>query len=261
MPGLTMLKYGYAKCCAEITKDTSSAMSSEENASSAQQGPQQRHATHAQSAQHATSDVTSQLHSQHQRRPRSVPSSQQQPHAPNQNGGHEHNPQGRLIDGRRQNQNGRPRSAKAYTNPHAYNSALESDPKAMTTSHRLRDDMTMSELIDYEDDGGDSLIDSVAEMGEQFDESTARIFIALFDYDPYTMSPNTEGADEELPFKEGQLIKVSELGQFIKVSEMGQFIKVSELCQFIRVSGLGQLIKVSELGHEVRYAFNAMRRP
>ena len=32
--------------------------------------------------------------------------------------------------------------------------------------------------------------------------------MALFDYDPPTMSPNPEACDEELPFREGQLIKV-----------------------------------------------------
>ncbi|XP_012878650.1 PREDICTED: RIMS-binding protein 2 [Dipodomys ordii] len=36
----------------------------------------------------------------------------------------------------------------------------------------------------------------------------ARIFVALFDYDPLTMSPNPDAAEEELPFKEGQIIKV-----------------------------------------------------
>ncbi|XP_063310420.1 RIMS-binding protein 2 isoform X4 [Pelobates fuscus] len=35
-----------------------------------------------------------------------------------------------------------------------------------------------------------------------------RIFVALFDYDPRTMSPNPDAAEEELPFKEGQIIKV-----------------------------------------------------
>ena len=32
--------------------------------------------------------------------------------------------------------------------------------------------------------------------------------MALFDYDPLTMSPNPDAAEEELPFKEGQVIKV-----------------------------------------------------
>ena len=35
-----------------------------------------------------------------------------------------------------------------------------------------------------------------------------RIFVALFDYDPPTMSPNPDACDEELPFREGQLLKV-----------------------------------------------------
>lgn len=39
------------------------------------------------------------------------------------------------------------------------------------------------------------------------DELT-RVFVALFDYDPLSMSPNPDAADEELPFKEGQIIKV-----------------------------------------------------
>ncbi|XP_039635898.1 RIMS-binding protein 2 isoform X2 [Perca fluviatilis] len=45
-----------------------------------------------------------------------------------------------------------------------------------------------------------------------YDESEAeesfRIFVALFDYDPLSMSPNPDAADEELPFKEGQIIRV-----------------------------------------------------
>ncbi|XP_030000343.1 RIMS-binding protein 2 isoform X10 [Sphaeramia orbicularis] len=44
------------------------------------------------------------------------------------------------------------------------------------------------------------------EESEQ-DELT-RVFVALFDYDPLSMSPNPDAADEELPFKEGQIIKV-----------------------------------------------------
>nr|XP_057912566.1 RIMS-binding protein 2 isoform X3 [Doryrhamphus excisus] len=45
-----------------------------------------------------------------------------------------------------------------------------------------------------------------------FDESepeeTFRVFVALFDYDPLSMSPNPDAADEELPFKEGQIIRI-----------------------------------------------------
>ncbi|XP_046645489.1 uncharacterized protein LOC124336002 isoform X6 [Daphnia pulicaria] len=39
-------------------------------------------------------------------------------------------------------------------------------------------------------------------------QQQTRIFVALFDYDPPTMSPNPDACDEELPFREGQLIKV-----------------------------------------------------
>ncbi|KAI1900880.1 hypothetical protein AGOR_G00054400 [Albula goreensis] len=39
-------------------------------------------------------------------------------------------------------------------------------------------------------------------------EDLSRIFVALFDYDPLSMSPNPDAADEELPFKEGQIIKI-----------------------------------------------------
>ncbi|NWX15908.1 RIMB1 protein, partial [Aegotheles bennettii] len=35
-----------------------------------------------------------------------------------------------------------------------------------------------------------------------------RVFVALFDYDPISMSPNPDAAEEELPFKEGQILKV-----------------------------------------------------
>ncbi|XP_074526369.1 RIMS-binding protein 2 isoform X9 [Halichoeres trimaculatus] len=47
---------------------------------------------------------------------------------------------------------------------------------------------------------------------DYYDESEPdemiRVFVALFDYDPMSMSPNPDAADEELPFKEGQIIKV-----------------------------------------------------
>lgn len=36
-----------------------------------------------------------------------------------------------------------------------------------------------------------------------------RYFVALFDYDPLTMSPNPDSCEEELPFREGDTVKVS----------------------------------------------------
>ncbi|XP_054857794.1 peripheral-type benzodiazepine receptor-associated protein 1 [Eublepharis macularius] len=40
------------------------------------------------------------------------------------------------------------------------------------------------------------------------DGNSARLFVALFDYDPVSMSPNPDAAEEELPFQEGQILKV-----------------------------------------------------
>ena len=47
-----------------------------------------------------------------------------------------------------------------------------------------------------------------SEMSEHFAEQV-RYFIALYSYDPLQQSPNADGADEELPFIEGDIIKVN----------------------------------------------------
>lgn len=39
-------------------------------------------------------------------------------------------------------------------------------------------------------------------------EEQVRVFLALYDYDPSTMSPNPDAEEEELAFNEGELIKV-----------------------------------------------------
>uniref|UniRef100_H3CFY7 RIMS-binding protein 2 n=1 Tax=Tetraodon nigroviridis TaxID=99883 RepID=H3CFY7_TETNG len=49
---------------------------------------------------------------------------------------------------------------------------------------------------------------SLEDYDESEPEELTRVFVALFDYDPMSMSPNPDAADEELPFKEGQIIKV-----------------------------------------------------
>ena len=46
------------------------------------------------------------------------------------------------------------------------------------------------------------------ESGRPIGDSEVRVFVALFPYDPAAMSPNPDAAEEELPFKEGQIIKV-----------------------------------------------------
>ncbi|KAM4649199.1 RIMS-binding protein 2 isoform 2-T2 [Amazona ochrocephala] len=70
---------------------------------------------------------------------------------------------------------------------------------------------TMAPESRYDGYGGhDHLSPDIYEESETdpgTDLST-RIFVALFDYDPLTMSPNPDAAEEELPFKEGQIIKV-----------------------------------------------------
>lgn len=40
-------------------------------------------------------------------------------------------------------------------------------------------------------------------------QNQQRWFVALYDYDPMSASPNPETADEELPFREGDVIKVN----------------------------------------------------
>ncbi|KAI1902883.1 hypothetical protein AGOR_G00020890 [Albula goreensis] len=47
-----------------------------------------------------------------------------------------------------------------------------------------------------------------AETNSLVAEGEVRIFVALFPYDPAIMSPNPDATEEELPFKEGQIIKV-----------------------------------------------------
>lgn len=44
---------------------------------------------------------------------------------------------------------------------------------------------------------------------QQMQQKKARFFMAMFDYDPSTMSPNPDGCEEELPFQEGDTIKVT----------------------------------------------------
>lgn len=42
----------------------------------------------------------------------------------------------------------------------------------------------------------------------QLQQKKPRFFMAMFDYDPSTMSPNPDGCEEELAFQEGDTIKV-----------------------------------------------------
>ncbi|KAI8513186.1 benzodiazepine receptor binding [Branchiostoma belcheri] len=64
--------------------------------------------------------------------------------------------------------------------------------------------LKLPEEDDYSS-GGES--DVTLRDSMEGDSAAPRWFVALFDYDPMTMSPNPDAADEELPFREGQLIK------------------------------------------------------
>ncbi|XP_078193868.1 RIMS-binding protein 2 isoform X12 [Callithrix jacchus] len=80
-------------------------------------------------------------------------------------------------------------------------------PRGSTGPQRSRP-VTVPSIDEY---GRDRLSPDFYEESETdpgAEELPARIFVALFDYDPLTMSPNPDAAEEELPFKEGQIIKV-----------------------------------------------------
>lgn len=51
-----------------------------------------------------------------------------------------------------------------------------------------------------------------------------RYFIALFDYDPTTMSPNPDACEEELPFNEGDSIKVRFIYLFLFEANLRQLM-------------------------------------
>ncbi len=46
------------------------------------------------------------------------------------------------------------------------------------------------------------------ESAREMFEPNVRLFVALFSYNPAVMSPNPETMEEELPFEQGQIIKV-----------------------------------------------------
>ncbi|KAL3858376.1 hypothetical protein ACJMK2_012967, partial [Sinanodonta woodiana] len=74
------------------------------------------------------------------------------------------------------------------------------------TPYKIREDITESEIIDYEDNGD---VDSISgEINPPIHDNHVRLFVALFDYDPVHMSPNLDSLEEELPFREGQILKV-----------------------------------------------------
>lgn len=74
---------------------------------------------------------------------------------------------------------------------------------------------------------------SLDDYDESEPEELTRVFVALFDYDPMSMSPNPDAADEELPFKEGQIIKVGE--SFLAVTLHFPFPISPECCGHLQI--------------------------
>uniref|UniRef100_A0A3Q3WES0 RIMS-binding protein 2 n=1 Tax=Mola mola TaxID=94237 RepID=A0A3Q3WES0_MOLML len=60
----------------------------------------------------------------------------------------------------------------------------------------------------YSDHIGETQAKGCVDSPKMRGDGNIRIFVALFPYDPATMSPNPDAAEEELPFSEGQIIKV-----------------------------------------------------
>lgn len=76
--------------------------------------------------------------------------------------------------------------------------------------------------------------------------NNVRVFIALFTYDPITMSPNTDGVDEELAFAEGDLIKI-----FGECDEDGFFYgELHDKCGFVP-SNMVQEVNLSDFGNSL----------
>ncbi|XP_039766212.1 RIMS-binding protein 2 isoform X8 [Ornithorhynchus anatinus] len=110
-----------------------------------------------------------------------------------------------------------PREAEDYVllgNPASAGRADRVDPTGRRLSHGSAGPQRPRPMMVPSIDGycsRDRLSPDVYEESETdpgAEDISARIFVALFDYDPLTMSPNPDAAEEELPFKEGQIIKV-----------------------------------------------------
>ncbi|CAH1800846.1 unnamed protein product, partial [Owenia fusiformis] len=90
------------------------------------------------------------------------------------------------------------RGSSHYSNQS--NNMDTSSGKTKSRKMGIVQNMDVQDSLEYDEDSYESDID--------FTEGEVRIFIALFDYDPKSMSPNAEECEDELPFKEGQLIKI-----------------------------------------------------
>lgn len=83
-------------------------------------------------------------------------------------------------------------------------------------------------------------------------EPDVRLFVALFSYNPALMSPNPETMEEELPFEQGQIIKVKMFFWFfylnsqsvINASSSDHFCLAHVVMGSLRVSGICSLVGI-----------------
>uniref|UniRef100_A0A3Q3JUS2 RIMS-binding protein 2 n=1 Tax=Monopterus albus TaxID=43700 RepID=A0A3Q3JUS2_MONAL len=101
-----------------------------------------------------------------------------------------------LEEGRRRNSHNTPKTNTPTGGHH--------DRETGRRIHQQRRPLMVPSIGQY----GDRDRRSPTYYDESEPEESFRIFVALFDYDPLSMSPNPDAADEELPFKEGQIIRV-----------------------------------------------------
>lgn len=113
-----------------------------------------------------------------------------------------------------------PRNEKPVASPRSRGKNLAKSPvpspnsKSNAKSHGYPEvePLELSKISDKEQ-GDTNYVESdddsiTGEINPPVDDSRVRLFVALFDYDPESMSPNVDSLDEELPFREGNIIKV-----------------------------------------------------
>ncbi|XP_045172088.2 peripheral-type benzodiazepine receptor-associated protein 1-like isoform X4 [Mercenaria mercenaria] len=115
-----------------------------------------------------------------------------------------HSPHGHRRSGASPEHTARHQSRSPVPSPNSKSNAnygylAQVEPLELSKLEREQSDMNYPESDD------DSI---TGEINPPVDDNRIRLFVALFDYDPQTMSPNVDSLDEELPFREGQIIKV-----------------------------------------------------
>ncbi|XP_041456738.1 RIMS-binding protein 2-like isoform X2 [Lytechinus variegatus] len=110
----------------------------------------------------------------------------------------------RQADGRPQSESSsHRRSDSSERTRHSRHSDSLRTPESSLSLQRSSRGSRSEETFDDEEEGF-----SGSEPEELFDDGTIRYFIAIFDYNPAIMSPNIDGAEEELFLKEGDVLKI-----------------------------------------------------